>query len=219
MTQLPTPVAMAPLAKAKLREKSAAARDCRRSLNIGTRPLFPESRPCGRNLMNTMASTKTSTSATTGAMTHGSAALSVPITPAPATGPSNEPTPPSMTARKPWIRKRTPRSANSENTGTISAPGKPGERGAEREGGAVDRVGRNARGARQRRIFQRRAHPQAEAGARQQQIAADHHQRGDHDDDAAPASRTAWRRYRTSRRAAPAPTDTGRRSGRGRSRG
>ena len=75
--------------------------------------------------MKTMARTNTRTSAITGGMTHGSAAASVPITPAPATGPANEPTPPTMTATNPWIRKRTPRSANSEKIGTINAPARP----------------------------------------------------------------------------------------------
>jgi len=51
--------------------------------------------------MNVMARTNTSTSATTGEITHGNAALNVPITPAPATGPANEPTPPTMTATNP----------------------------------------------------------------------------------------------------------------------
>ena len=36
-----------------------------------------------------------------------------------------DPTPPTMTATKPWIRKRMPRSANRLNTGTSSAPARP----------------------------------------------------------------------------------------------
>ena len=39
--------------------------------------------------MKAMARTNTNTSATTGEITHGNAALNVPITPAPATGPAN----------------------------------------------------------------------------------------------------------------------------------
>ena len=47
------------------------------------------------------------------------------MTPAPSAGPSNVPTPPSSTARKLWIKKRTPRSANIEKSGTTRPPASP----------------------------------------------------------------------------------------------
>src|SRR5260370_27777963 len=87
--QLPTPVATAVLAKAKLERKRRRLR-LLLSRYIDQTP-FPEIRPCGRNLMKMMARTNTRTSAITGGITQGSAALSVPINPAPATGPANEP--------------------------------------------------------------------------------------------------------------------------------
>ena len=52
-------------------------------------------------------------------------AAAAPIKVGIATDPSKVPMPPSMIARKPWMRKRMPRSAKSENTGTTSAPASP----------------------------------------------------------------------------------------------
>ncbi len=62
-----------------------------------------------------------------------------------------------------------------------------GEPGADREGERVDPVGRDAGGARERRILEGGPDREAEAGARQKEPEGDEHDRGDEDDHAAPA--------------------------------
>jgi hypothetical protein len=104
--------------------------------------------------MKMMASTKTRTSAITRAITQGSAALSVPITLAPATGPANDPTPPTMTATKPWIKKADAEIGEQRKHRNDQRAGETGERRTERKSDAVDHAGGNAGRARQRRVFQ-----------------------------------------------------------------
>src|SRR4030095_3178435 len=124
--KLPRPRATAPAAHAAPPRSERLVKDGVDGTRSGARYmgqlLSVERRPAGRNLTTTMAMTNTSTSARTGLSSHGSPALSTPITAAPRAGPSNVPMPPRRTARKPWIRKRTPRSANIEKIGTISPP-------------------------------------------------------------------------------------------------
>ena len=71
------------------------------------------------------AITNTSESASTGAMIHGSAGGERADHAGAQHRPSKVPTPPSMTDRKACTRKRMPMSAESENSGTISAPARP----------------------------------------------------------------------------------------------
>ncbi len=65
-------------------------------------------------------------SATPGiSLSHWKPGTMAPSIAAPTSGPSKVPTPPSMTERNACTRKRKPRSAESENSGTISAPASP----------------------------------------------------------------------------------------------
>jgi ATP-dependent exoDNAse (exonuclease V) beta subunit len=71
-------------------------------------------KPCGRSLTTASAMTNTSGSASTGITTQGKPAAIAPTALAPSTGPSNVPTPPSITDRKACTRKRMPISAESD---------------------------------------------------------------------------------------------------------
>src|SRR5262249_44638183 len=89
--QLATPGAIAPLIQATLCRSLLRSIVGEGHLSFVFSPivhiLLPATSPRGWNLMNTMAITKTRTSASTGDTAHGRAALSTPTTPAPATDP------------------------------------------------------------------------------------------------------------------------------------
>ena len=136
--------------------------------------------------MKTMASTKTRMSATTGAMTHGSAALSVPITAGSRHRPDKGSDPADHDRDKALDQEADAEIGEQAEHRHQQRAGKPRQRRAEGEGRAVHRSGRNARRPRQRRILQRGADAQAERGARQQEIAADHDEQRDDDDHEAP---------------------------------
>ena len=139
--------------------------------------------------MKMMARTNTRTSAITGGMTHGSAARERSDHAGARDRPRERADPADHDGDEALDQEAQAEIGKQREHRHDQRARKARKCGAERKGRAIDRVGRNARCAGERGIFQRRPNAQPEGGARQQQIAADHHQRRNEDDDQPPGGK------------------------------